>query len=564
MSDEVIWDAKPDRLAHRRSIALGILGCVAFIVLFALLYGSTMSASPRNGVQPVEFADEAFYAVLSRDLSRTGTETAYSTSGFAEIVGVPAQTWYHWGELWLTAAAIRIFGADPLAARNLIVLPVLLLAAAALSGTIVRRLAGTPSRKAFVWGFVACVLLSSTPLVVGPYFSYWGRGMAFGITLYGLAAVAVLMALYCLVIQSSRRTGWDLSIFVGTATVLIVPAHLVLGLLAVVGAATTSVIRVSRSVRITRRLPTVPVGLKRTLLAIAIVGIATVAWGLVTGHGTLATAGSPTVLPFNSTWRDSVLLTVLWSGVFLAIPVAWLVVRTDASLRSDLLLSTMVVLFVGAAVWGARLSEFTMFYFFYAGVTVIAIPMAALAVWILGDRLRKTGHRTLRLVLAATCAIQLELSVVPVLAGLQQFGPGTFPAPISVSLLDAIRALPADAELAYACSTFDEVGFAGSRMLGIDAHTDRRVVPMCYEAEFVSALVGATLSPNVPNAFFKWAPQEALYPSPEAHPTSDEVASFLKSNGIHYIYADPQHPNTLVTFAVPIAASGGGEVLWIP
>ena len=57
---------------------------------------------------------------------------------------------------------------------------------------------------------------------------------------------------------------------------------------------------------------------------------------------------------------------------------------------------------------------------------------------------------------------------------------------------------------------------------------------------------GAVLSLEVPNTFFKWAPQQVLYPTASAKPTSTEVAAFLKANGIDYIYADDRHPNTLV------------------
>ena len=59
----------------------------------------------------------------ARDLAKTGTETIYSPSGFDQIDGLPAQTWYHWGELWLAAAAISIFGMAPLDARHFVVLP---------------------------------------------------------------------------------------------------------------------------------------------------------------------------------------------------------------------------------------------------------------------------------------------------------------------------------------------------------------------------------------------------------------------------------------------------------
>ena len=85
-----------------------------FVVAVALLYGSTLAPSPRDGVQPVEWTDLAFYAVLGRDLATTGTETNTSPSGFTDLPGLPAQTWYHWGELWLASAVITIFGTAPL------------------------------------------------------------------------------------------------------------------------------------------------------------------------------------------------------------------------------------------------------------------------------------------------------------------------------------------------------------------------------------------------------------------------------------------------------------------
>ncbi len=126
--------------------------------------------------------------------------------------------------------------------------------------------------------------------------------------------------------------------------------------------------------------------------------------------------------------------------------------------------------------------------------------------------------------------------------------------------MKTIERLPPDAKLAYACGTYEEVGFAGSRLLSIDAHTGRRVVPMCFEAD-TPILMGAELSPLVPNVFFTWAPQRSLYPDAAADPPPAEVAAFLKANGIDYIYADAKHPNTLVPDAVPVATSGDGQVL---
>ena len=124
-----------------------------FVVVVALLYGATMAPSPRDGVQPVEFSDEAYYSVLGADLAKSGTESLYSPSGFE--IGPPPQTWYHWGEIWLASALIWAFDADPIQARHLSVLPVLLLAVPALTGTLVRRMTGTTSRGAFLFGFFA-------------------------------------------------------------------------------------------------------------------------------------------------------------------------------------------------------------------------------------------------------------------------------------------------------------------------------------------------------------------------------------------------------------------------
>jgi hypothetical protein len=161
------------------------------------------------------------------------------------------------------------------------------------------------------------------------------------------------------------------------------------------------------------------------------------------------------------------------------------------------------------------------------------------------------------------CAVQLELGVVLGAVRLQLSGPQDYP-PISVSLLGAIRELPADAKLAYACHPFEEIWFGNPRLLSIDAHTGRRVVPMCFAAEVLSTLIGAPRSAQVPNASFAQAPQRALYPDAGAHPSSAAVVAFLKDHGIEYIYADAMHPNSLVADAVPIARSGDAEVLRVP
>jgi hypothetical protein len=542
----------------------GSLAGALFVVVVALLYGATMAPSPRNGLQPVENRDEAYYAVLGRDLASTGTERNVSPSGFSELPASPAQLWYHWGELWLASAVITILGSPAMAARFFVVLPLALLAAAALSGTIVRRMAGTDSRWAYLFGFVACLFLAPVPLIPGPFFSSWAVGMIFGITLYGLGAVAGLLAIYTVVVLRGRPASWGLAAFVGSATAFIIPAHVAIAVLAFVGVAIVAGLGIGRAAR-RRRMPVLPPVWTRTLVATTVAVVATVVWGLVTGHslgGGGASAGS-VVAPFNVSWRDSVAITVLGAGILLAIPVGWFLARTDAPLHADLYVATIGLLAAGAIAWGARLGDFTMFYLYFAGIAVFATALAAVAVRTLWDRLRGSRRRLLAAGLVAACLVQLELGVAGGLARLQGFGPGA-DGPIAMSLLDAIDALPADARLAYACEPFGEVAFGTPQLLSIDAHTGRRVVPMCFEAEFPNTLVGARPSLQVSSQFFRGAPQASLYPDAEAAPSSADVVAFLKRHGIDYIYADDRHPNTLVPDAVPIATGGRGAVLKVP
>jgi hypothetical protein len=254
---------------------------------------------------------------------------------------------------------------------------------------------------------------------------------------------------------------------------------------------------------------------------------------------------------------------VLGSGAILAIPVALLLIPRKAQIQVDLYVGTLVLLIAGAIAWGARLGEFTMFYLLFAGIAVIATPVAAIAVRALWEWLRGAQHRTLAIGLVVLCVIQLEWGVRNGTLRMQQFGPIPIE-PIPVSLLGVIRQLPSDAKLAYTCRPFDEATFGVPQLLTIDAHTGRRVVPMCFNAEVLSTLTGAEPSDQVPNWYFRSAPQRALYPDPAADPSSAVVTAFLKAHGIDYIYADLRHPNSLVDDAVPIATSRDAQVLKLP
>lgn len=191
--DEAEHVAAIEPAVRSRGLILAVGGGAVFVVGVALLYGSTLTLSPRDGLQPIEFGDGAYYSILGADLQATGTESIYSPSGFPELVNLPTQTWYHWGEAWLGASLITVFGMAPLGARHFVVLPLLLLAAAALTGTLVRRVTGSATRGAFLFGFFACLFLAPVSIIPGPHFSAWAVGLIFGITLYGLAAVAVLL-----------------------------------------------------------------------------------------------------------------------------------------------------------------------------------------------------------------------------------------------------------------------------------------------------------------------------------------------------------------------------------
>ena len=263
-------------------ILAGLAGGV-FVVAVALLYGSTLAPSPRDGAQPFEKTDVAFYAVLGRDLASSGTEVNTFTSGFSDLAGATDQTWYHWGELWLASAVISIFGTAPLAARYFVVLPLLLLATAALTGTLVRRMNGTASPAAFLFGFIVCLVLAPIPLIAGPFFSVWAAGLISGITVFGLAAVAVVFALYLLSVLDTRRPTWALACFAGSAIALILPAHIVIALLGLVGVGAVWSIRIGRSLLATRRLPAVSLIWRRTVVAATIAVLSTVAWGLAHG-----------------------------------------------------------------------------------------------------------------------------------------------------------------------------------------------------------------------------------------------------------------------------------------
>jgi hypothetical protein len=422
----------------------------------------------------------------------------------------------------------------------------------------------TRSRQAYVFGFLVCLFLAPVP-VPGPFFSSWATGLIFGINHYGLSAVSALIALYSVQVIASRNANLTLAAYVGSAVAFILPAHIAIAGLALVGAGAVWAILIGHALVATRRLPIVGPGWRRTLIASSIWLGATVAWGAYTGHGLGGSASAQSVVsPFNSHWQFSVAFTYLGAGTFLAIPVAAFILRKEASLVAGVGCGVVALLIVGAIAWGARLGDFNMFHVFFGGIAVFATPIAAVAAWMVFKRLRRTRHLRLAFGAVLLCGIQLASGVAVAIVRMQEFGPRLHNQPVSVMLLEAISQLPPDAKLAYACRPFEEIAFTDPSLLSIDAHTARRVVPMCFQADVFGTLNGAPPSAITPAAGFTSAPQSTLYPNSTADPSPVAVAAFLKEHGIYYIFADPRHPNVLVPDAVPVATSGNGAVLRVP
>ena len=257
---------------------------------------------------------------------------------------------------------------------------------------------------------------------------------------------------------------------------MILPAHVVIALLAIVGIGSVWAIRIGRSVLVDRRLPPVAPIWRQTIAATGVALLATVAWGFLTGHGLVGNGLSPGVSPFNETWLQTMAIMGLGAGAFLAIAFAWVAARKEAGIEADLYLGTAVLVIVGALFWGARIGDYNTFHVFFGGIAVFATPVAAVAVWSLWVRARAAGYARLAIVVLVLCGVQLELGAALSYVQLQAFGPHEY-APVPEEILAGIRDLPDDAKLAYACQPFEELAPWDARLLGLDAHTGRRVVP---------------------------------------------------------------------------------------
>lgn len=550
----------PDQDRIRPRVVVWLLGA-AFIVIAVFVFSATMALSPRDGLQPIEFMDEAFYSSLAGDLAKTGTESLFSSSGFVDVPGLPVQTWYHWGELWLASAFIKFVGIAPIAARHFIVLPILLLSLAAIVGTLVQRLNRTASAWAYALGVVVVAVLAPIPRLSGPWFSHWAVGQVFGITLYGLAAVGVALSLFAVLASPGART-WRMSGFVGSIFAFLLPAHFVLAGLAVAGLSSVITLRVLRRIRSADAPSPIPEPWRRAGIWTATLVVVTGAWGLATGHGIGASASSPGVAAFNETWRDSVIAVVFGAGALLSVPIAWVAGRRRPSAPADFYLGVGVIVAFACVAWGARLADFNMFHVFFGALAVFATPAAAMATWTVWTSVRSRPRPALAIVVAVIVVVQLGVGALTTLERLQAFGPGTYAA-VPIRLLDQIKRLPSDARIAYACALNEEVSYWDARLLGIGVHTDRRIVPICFEADFFATMIGGKPTLDM-SPLFVTAPHRAIYPDANAMPSPDVITNFFHTHGIGYIYADGLHPNVLIPDAEVIARIDQFQLFRVP
>jgi hypothetical protein len=284
----------------------------------------------------------------------------------------------------------------------------------------------------------------------------------------------------------------------------------------------------------------------------------------LTGHGIGASGQAPNVSAFDPTWRTSVALALVGFGPFVLAPLGSALGGRNARVMAWLTVGTIAILGSGAIAWGARLGDFTMFHVFYGGIAVFAVPAAAAGMWMLVRFLQTRRYLRLALATVAVSGAQIAMGVIPTVQRLEQFGPHAF-APIPVSILVAIQDLPSGSKLAYTCPPMGEIGFFWDpRLVSIDAHTGRRIVPLCFQAEVFGSLNGGSSDPDLISPLFELAPQRSIYPDSTANPSTSVVSAFMKSNGIRYIFEDADHPNTLDPSARTVASSGDVNVLQLP
>lgn len=527
--------------------ARGTLAVVAVLVGLGLLYATTIAPSPRNGQQPLEFFDVGFYSVLGADLAETGVETIYSPTGFEATPGLPEQTWYHWGEVWLAAAIIDLTGISPIHARHLVVLPVLLLAVAALVGALARRAAARTTEYLII-AAAAALFLAPIPLVRDPEIEWLTRSIVVNITQYGLAAVVILLGIQLVHVRRPALATRSGRILAGAIAGALIASHI--GLAAVAAAALVGVAAITLAIAVIRHEGRA-LGWSTTLRSVRgwsvglLVPSLTLIWGFGTGHGLGGLGGMQGIAPFDPAWRSATLAALVGAGVLLVGVVPPVTRAAMVRPHAGLILGAAISLLVGVVTWGLLVSDLNMFHVFSGTFAVIVTPIAIIAVLAALQRLRAAGRSVAASLLLALILLQTMLSGMIAALQLQALGP--IGAKVTaVSTLYALRVLPAGAKAAYACDPLENFAPWDASLIALDAHTGVRLIPMCFMADRARRILGRPLDEGIESPFFRRAEQRSLFPDADARPTSAAIRRFLADHEVGYIYADPWHPNTLV------------------
>jgi hypothetical protein len=525
----------------------------ACIGLMVLVYGMTTAPSARDGVQPIEFMDEAYYAVLAAQVHETGLESVYEPAGFGRLPGTPERSWYHWGEAWLAAVALEVPGMTAVHALHHTALPLLVLASSALSGALTARLAGRSGRReAYFLGAFGMLALAPVPLVAGDHFDWWARPIGFTITQYGLAFVVATLGMVMATTWPLQRTSALLCLAAAISGAMVASHILVAAAAAagLVGAAAAYIASSERSdVRSWLRRVPAPA-------AAMVVGAgATFGWGWVSGYGVGGSSQVEGVTPFDIAWQRAVVLVVLGGGVLIAGVAGAFGIRRARRAVWSLAAGSLVAVTVGALVWGVRLADFNAFHTFYGPISVLLTPIASAGVVAAIMIARRAQRTRVASILLAGLLVQGAIGAVATVQRLYEFGPGHYD-PMPTAALSYIRDLPAEAKVGYACAQVEEVAVWDARLISVTAHTGRKVVPLCFQADVFGVQLGVPPDPTVPSPFFALAPQRSVWPSSSASPTTEQITAFMDSWGIAYILADSKHANTLDPDAEPVFRSG--------
>lgn len=542
-------------LPPRSTVLAGLV-----LVALALLLGSALAPSPRGGFQPIESMDAAFYAVVGRDLVRSGIETWASPSGFDTLRGLPEQMWYHWGELWLAGLVGEAAGLPPTLARHAVVLPLLLVASMALLAALSRAAFPNSVRPVgpLILGAASGLFLSAIPSG-GTYFSAWSTGLLLGITSYGQAATVAFLIAYLMATDRLRPRSTGQVVVLASIVASLIPLHVLLAAVAVVAVVVAAVVYAIVTRRLRRGHWKPGRGHLSVLASASAASVVVVVWGLATGHALPQIPAPNGIAPFNDNWRSSVSAVAAGSLAFGLVPLAALQLRASRPGLASILAGATLAIVTAAVGWGATYASFNSFHLLFGGIAVIGVPAMLVAVGHLWGRI----PRAARLTVAAALVAQLGLGATVTLSRLATTNPTDYE-PIPIAILDEIKRLEPDAKLAYECRPLEEMSTWLPRLVSLDAHTGRRVIPLCFRAYSLASMLGQSLDAEVVDPAFSIAPQSALFPTAKARPAEGQLIAFLRANGVRYLFVDATHPNTLLPGAVPFRTSGSTQLLRVP